>query len=157
MTVIDMQIHSEDAMQRLASKLSELVPPGSVIYLLGDLGAGKTTFARGFLRGSGVSGRVKSPTFTLVEPYELADKSIFHFDLYRIETADELKQLGLDDYFNADTICLIEWPDKGKPILPAADILCKIEFQCETTRKLSIEAGTDKGKRILQHMETIIR
>lgn len=146
------ELTSEEQTEVLAKQLSELIKPGCVVYLKGDLGAGKTTFTRHFLRSLGYVGKVKSPTFTLVEPYEFDSGNVFHFDLYRIESSDELKQLGLDEYFNNDSICLIEWPDKGEPILPSADLICKIEIKHDN-RNFSIEAATDKGKSILQQLE----
>ena len=98
-----------------------------VIYLQGELGAGKTTFVRGFLRGLCYSGLVKSPTFTFVQSYELSNKLIHHFDLYRITDSEMLESKGIRDYFLENTVCFIEWPSHGGSYLPKADIHIFIE------------------------------
>ena len=110
---------------------------------MGDLGAGKTTFARGFLRGLGYLGKVKSPTYALVEEYEIAARAIYHFDLYRLTDPEELDYLGMDDYFRADAINLIEWPQRAEGRMPAADIVINLQYQqrsrlafCEPTSKI---------------------
>lgn len=100
-------------------QLAKRIADPSVIYLSGELGAGKTTFSRGFLRGRGHNGSVKSPTYTIVEPYEsLPDMPVFHLDLYRLGSADELAYLGLEDYLGREAVLLIEWPERALSHLP---------------------------------------
>ena len=103
-------------MVALGSGLAALVPGGSYVSLDGPLAAGKTTFARGFVTRLGHSGAVKSPTFTLVESYVLPSVRIHHFDLYRLADAEELEFIGVEDYFESDTIVLIEWPERGRGV-----------------------------------------
>ena len=118
---------SEEDTMFVAGLFATAIGAGGVIYLEGDLGAGKTTFVRGFMRGLGFLYAVKSPTFTLVEPYELGRGQVYHFDLYRLGHPEELEYLGVDDYFNENALCLIEWPEKGSGYLPDCDILLSIE------------------------------
>lgn len=123
-----------------------------VIFLYGQLGAGKTTVARGFLHGLGYKGRVKSPTYTLVEPYELLTGIVFHFDLYRLHTPQELESIGIQDYFIPNTICLIEWPEHGKGLLPMPDLSCYISLH-DNSREIKLIAQSAYGKTILQRLQ----
>ncbi len=143
------RITSADEMQTLAGKLAACINNGAIIFLSGDLGAGKTAFVRGFLRQLGHEGKVKSPTYTLVEPYEVSGYHLFHFDFYRIERPEELINIGLHEYFLPSAICLVEWPEHALSLLPQPDLRCKIEF-VKDGRQLHIEACTGKGAAILE-------
>lgn len=142
----------EDAMVASGAALAAAAVPGLVVYLAGDLGMGKTTLSRGFIQSLGHRGAVKSPTYTLVEPYELDGQQVFHFDLYRLGDAEELEFMGIRDYFNGEAICLVEWPARGEGALPPADIRIKIERE-GSGRHLLICADTPLGKGVLEQMQ----
>ena len=108
----------ENATVAMGKKLSQAINESAVIFLLGDLGAGKTTLTRGVMQGFGHTGNVKSPTYTLVELYDLTTHRVAHFDLYRINKPQDLEGFGLRDYLDGETICLFEWPEKGVGFLP---------------------------------------
>jgi tRNA threonylcarbamoyladenosine biosynthesis protein TsaE len=150
---ITKNIASESSMLELAAQLARSIAEGAVIFLSGPLGAGKTTFTRGFLRGLGYDSKVKSPTYTLVEPYEIAGRNIFHFDFYRLNHASELEHIGINEYFFPAAICLIEWPEKGFPLLPEPDLTCSIAF-ADNGREVTIAANTARGIAALQQLPT---
>lgn len=135
---------------------SDTVQQALVVYLNGDLGAGKTTLTRGFVRGMGHVGNVKSPTYTLVEPYELGEWRVFHFDLYRLADAEELEYMGIRDYFNNDCCCFIEWPEKGVGLLAKADLIINIAYQDEQ-RIIKLQAETVHGEQVLTEFAEIIK
>ena len=147
------QLEDADATQALGAELARGMAPG-IVFLNGDLGAGKTTLARGFLRGLGYDGKVRSPTYTLVEPYALEPYRVYHLDLYRLSDAEELELLGLRDMLAEDALLLVEWPERGRGYLPAADLTVELEY-AGAARAASLHAGTAVGKHWLTAMEAL--
>jgi tRNA threonylcarbamoyladenosine biosynthesis protein TsaE len=145
MDYLVLEFADEHAMLAWTQAKASKLRLGLVIHLQGDLGMGKTTLSRGLIQGLGHKGNVKSPTYTLVEPYEIGTLRIYHFDLYRLADPEELEFMGVRDYFADDTICLIEWPEKGAGVLPEADLDIVIE-QWQDGRKLSLASHTDNGR-----------
>jgi len=142
-------VATEADMERLGAALKPLLQAGLVLFLHGELGAGKTTLVRGMLRGLGHTGAVKSPTYTLVEPYRLAGLTVYHFDLYRLNDPEELEFLGVRDYLAGNGVCLVEWAERGTGVLPAPDVDIVIERQ-EKGRVVRFTGGTDKGAMLLR-------
>lgn len=141
----------EAATVALGEQLGRLLSSGGVVFLLGTLGAGKTTLTRGMLRAMGHSGAVKSPTYTLVEPYELAGKQVYHFDLYRLGEPEELEYMGIRDYFFEQNLCIVEWPARGDGYLPEPDITVTLAVEAPG-RIAHITANSGKGEQLLSHI-----
>ncbi|MGH1471761.1 MAG: tRNA (adenosine(37)-N6)-threonylcarbamoyltransferase complex ATPase subunit type 1 TsaE [Cellvibrionaceae bacterium] len=127
---------------------------GVIIHLIGDLGAGKTTFCRGILKAFGHHGAVKSPTYTLVEPYDFDECHVRHFDLYRLGDPEELEYMGIRDYFGVGNLCLIEWPNRGEGVLPEADLIATVTVKVPG-RQVELCAKTGIGQSILNKFETV--
>lgn len=145
-------LHDEAGVVALGTALAQTLKPGLAIYLYGNLGAGKTTLTRALLHASGHTGSVKSPTYTLVEPYtaRIAGQTldVMHFDLYRMIDEEEFLQAGFRDYFNAHTICIVEWPEKAATLLPPADLaihLSVLAEGAESERQVELHALSAQG------------
>ncbi|MES9904755.1 MAG: tRNA (adenosine(37)-N6)-threonylcarbamoyltransferase complex ATPase subunit type 1 TsaE [Sedimenticola sp.] len=147
---------SELEQESIGAALAKAAPGACIIYLKGDLGAGKTTLARGFMRGLGHQGAVKSPTYTLVEPYESGGRRCFHFDLYRLADPDELEYLGVRDLLEDDAVLLIEWPERGAGWLPPADLLITISYVSDG-RALLLEAMSAVGEKVIERLQSDIK
>lgn len=139
------------ATQALASAIAKILAAGLSVYLYGDLGAGKTTLARGIIASLGYIGAIKSPTYTLVETYNLENLIIYHFDLYRVADPSELEYIGIRDYTNSDAVCIFEWPEKGQGFIPKSDIEICLELN-GLTRDCTIRANTETGIAALQKL-----
>ncbi|MFH0022773.1 tRNA (adenosine(37)-N6)-threonylcarbamoyltransferase complex ATPase subunit type 1 TsaE [Pseudomonas fluorescens] len=145
MSEVTLYLADEQAMSDFGARIARVTQGHGLIFLEGNLGMGKTTLSRGIIRGLGHVGAVKSPTFTLVEPYEIGDVRAFHFDLYRLVDPEELEFLGIRDYFEDDALCLIEWPDNGAGFLPKPDLTITISPQ-DSGRSLKILSQGSRGE-----------
>lgn len=144
-------VPDEAAMMSLGAQLARHVSGPGLIYLQGDLGAGKSTLARGFIKAQGYMGHVKSPTYTLIEPYPLSDRTIYHLDLYRLSDPEELEFIGIRDIFGDNSICLVEWPEKGNGFLPGADLLITINHKNEG-REVKFQALSDLMRKVINEL-----
>ena len=153
MSVADVcfQLTDSSATVAFGGRLAKRLCSGGVVFLQGTLGAGKTTLTRGILHALGHTGAVKSPTFTLVEPYELAGIKVFHFDLYRLGDPEELEYMGIRDYFLEQNLCIVEWPRRGAGFLPTPDL--SIELTVSGTGRLAhLQSSTSRGESIMQSL-----
>lgn len=147
-----LSLADETATARLAQRLAPLLAPGFILYLSGDLGAGKTSFTRALLYALGYSGRVKSPTFTLLESYELSRFRLYHFDFYRFSTDRAWLDAGFDEYLGGDGVAIVEWPERAAGSLPAPDLRLRLEFDPahgDSARLALLEAGSERGRACL--------
>ncbi|MET3108672.1 tRNA threonylcarbamoyladenosine biosynthesis protein TsaE [Oxalobacteraceae bacterium GrIS 2.11] len=149
------QLKNEAATEALGRCLAHRLVPGLVIYLHGELGAGKTALTRALLHAAGVVGHIKSPTYNLAEPYEIqlvgTAVTVMHFDLYRMSSADEFLEAGFRDVFNLSTICIVEWPEKGQGVLPVPDLEVYLTVAGEG-RHVELRALSDKGSACLDQL-----
>ncbi|MBH0056159.1 tRNA (adenosine(37)-N6)-threonylcarbamoyltransferase complex ATPase subunit type 1 TsaE [Pseudoalteromonas sp. SWXJZ94C] len=146
-------LSDEVATVAMGNQIAAIIEQGAVIYLHGDLGAGKTTFTRGVVQGFGHTGKVKSPTYTLVEPYELEKANVYHFDLYRLGDPEELEYMGIRDYFSADVICVVEWPEKGGEFIPVPDLDITLSY-VDDERKIVIKSASERGVAIVEKLNS---
>ncbi len=146
--MVSLSVADDPAMRALGARLALACPPSCIIYLVGELGAGKSTLARGFLQVLGHVGTARSPTYTLVEPYELPQRQVYHLDLYRLVDPEELEFLGLRDWLSEETILLVEWPQRGEGVLPAADLIVTILYMGKA-RHVTVQAASAKGAEVI--------
>ena len=142
---LDINLPDTRATERLGAALAAGIAPGRVLHLRGELGSGKTTLVRGLLHELGYPGRVKSPTYTLVEPYELPSLHFYHFDFYRLREPDEWLSSGFREYFDPHSACAVEWPERAGPALPPPDIEVRLEHAGEA-RRAHLRALTPAGE-----------
>lgn len=143
----------EAATLNFGGRLASVLHAGMTVYLSGDLGAGKTTLVRGLLRSLGFQGRVKSPTYTLVELYEISSLNLYHFDLYRFADPEEWEEAGFREYFNPGSICLVEWPEKAQGLLPQPDLAIRLSWLDEG-RQIELNGNTEAGRRCIDALKT---
>lgn len=145
-------IYTAAMMEAFGSQLALACQARTILHLQGELGVGKTTLVRGFLRALGHTGAVKSPTYTLVEPYQIRGKKIYHFDFYRLTDPEELEYMGIRDYLTEEMLALIEWPEKGGRLTPAADLQIQLFYHNQTERLLKLQALTAIGQTVVTYI-----
>ena len=149
-SVASCHLINESVTLDFGAKVSSILSPGLIIFLKGNLGAGKTTLTRGILQGLGYKGQVKSPTYNLVELYKISRLYFYHFDFYRFTDPMEWEEAGFREYFNKDSICLIEWPERAEELLPIPDI--EISFTINKVgRDIEMQASTEVGRQCLKN------
>ncbi|HHZ88215.1 MAG TPA: tRNA (adenosine(37)-N6)-threonylcarbamoyltransferase complex ATPase subunit type 1 TsaE [Chromatiaceae bacterium] len=143
-TTVSIAVTDDAAMRALGAQLGRHCPIGGCVYLVGELGAGKTTLVRGLIQSLGYNGAVKSPTFTIMEPYDLGDREIYHLDLYRLADPEELEYLGIRDYLGDTALLLVEWPNLGAGVVPDPDLRVEIAYD-GAARRVDLVAVTEAG------------
>jgi tRNA threonylcarbamoyladenosine biosynthesis protein TsaE len=143
--MLELKLPSEASTLRLGEALAAGAAPGRVLFISGDLGAGKTTLVRGLLRGLGYAGRAKSPTYALVEPYTLSRLDLYHFDFYRFKDRSEWLNSGFREHFNPGSLCVVEWPEKAGDLLAPPDLRIRLEIEGEG-RRAQLEARSEAGE-----------
>lgn len=146
---MEVLIRDAESQGAFGERLASYLPARFAVFLEGDLGTGKTTLARGILRGLGHRGAVRSPTYTLIEPYEIASRRLYHLDLYRLSDPEELDYLGLRDIAAEDAVLLVEWPERGTGALPAPDLRIRLEYLPEG-RRLTLTGESESGHALAQ-------
>lgn len=157
MSVLRFELVDEEATQALGGVIARALPSAPAasrfhVDLLGDLGAGKTTLVRAVLRGLGFEGRVKSPTYPLLELYQVAGDQFCHFDLYRLETPEAFSEAGFDEYFSMPGLCFVEWPDRAAGHLPPPDWVVSLSDSAHGGRILEVDARTEQGQTCLERL-----
>jgi tRNA threonylcarbamoyladenosine biosynthesis protein TsaE len=150
-TPLHVHLPDEEATRAFGARLAPLLRPGMSVHLVGDLGAGKTTLVRGLLRALGFAGKVKSPTYTLVELYTASSLDLYHFDFYRFRHPSEWREAGFADYFNPQSVCVVEWPEKAAGLLPAPDLRITL-VPANEGRDAMAEAVTEIGTACLDRL-----
>lgn len=155
MPLLTFHLHDEAGTAALGAALSRALAPGLTLYLHGDLGTGKTTLTRSLLHAAGYIGHVKSPTYTLAEPYTIAlaghPQEVIHFDLYRMGSPEDFLDAGFREHFNEHSICIVEWPEKADPVLPPPDISISLTVEGDG-RNVELQALSDKGNQCLARL-----
>ncbi len=150
-TVLTTHLDNEDDTLELGGSLATALTPGLKIWLNGNLGSGKTTLTRGLLRELGHTGKVKSPTYTLIEPYVVSRLDLYHFDFYRLNSPEEYLDAGLDEYFNGPGVCIVEWPEQAAPYLATPDLVVLIEPEGEG-RRATLRGLTEAGQTCISQL-----
>jgi tRNA threonylcarbamoyladenosine biosynthesis protein TsaE len=146
---LTLALPDETATLAFGARLAPCLAAGMVVWLEGDLGAGKTTLVRGLLRALGATAPVRSPTYTLVEVHPISGLDFYHFDFYRFNQPGDFLDAGLDEYFQGQGICLVEWPDKAVPYVPPADLRIELHMAAQGGREVHVYAVGERGRACL--------
>jgi tRNA threonylcarbamoyladenosine biosynthesis protein TsaE len=151
-----LRLDGEKAQTDFGRRIAGHLEPPCVVNLQGDLGTGKTTLVRGVLRGLGHAGPVRSPTFTLLEPYEMGSMQLYHLDLYRLGDPEELEYLGLRDLLDEKSVLFVEWPERGRGVLPAPDLVILLRY-ADSGRELEVVAKGPRARLLVSWLSSAER